>query len=377
MLLTVNPQLAPLIRLHHGVIKRSEATEVVPSWVFDHAVRVGHLVRLFPRAFVRPADRDQPSVRHRAALRYAGPGAALSHTSALAVWGFPVADPLLHLTTDVTRRLRGAPGLVVHRRPARRLGPPTVLIREGLPVLSLEWSIVDSWPLLTGHGQRAPAIRAVAARMTTPDRLRSVLDGATRLAGRADLARLLDLLAAGCHSELEIWGYEQIFRTPGMPKFARQVPVRLGSRTVYLDMFAEAERVNIELDGAAWHSSPSDRERDLRRDSALAALGILVVRFSHRRLTRDPDEVRRDVLKILAHPPSRLTTSPRPPASTLDPAHETRRRVSWGGSTDGGWQRGPGSAGPGSAGARQRGGQTALRGWRGAWVSRCGRGRRG
>ncbi|MCG5444160.1 hypothetical protein NIE79_002305 [Micromonospora sp. NIE79] len=38
-----------------------------------------------------------------------------------------------------------------------------------------------------------------------------------------------------------------------MPRFTRQALVRVGARTIYLDMFAEAERVNIELDGATSH----------------------------------------------------------------------------------------------------------------------------
>jgi very-short-patch-repair endonuclease len=60
------------------------------------------------------------------------------------------------------------------------------------------------------------------------------------------------------------------------------------------------ERVDFELDGTIAHAAPSDRERDLRRDAELAALGILVVRFTYQRLTREPATVRREVLAILA-----------------------------------------------------------------------------
>lgn len=69
---------------------------------------------------------------------------------------------------------------------------------------------------------------------------------------------------------------------------------------LYLDMLAERERVNIELDGATAHGSPGQREIDLRRDALLASSGILVVRFAHRRLVREVDEVRRETLAILA-----------------------------------------------------------------------------
>ncbi|MFG1882619.1 DUF559 domain-containing protein [Micromonospora sp. NPDC049102] len=85
-----------------------------------------------------------------------------------------------------------------------------------------------------------------------------------------------------------------------MPVFRRQVPMRLGRRTVYLDMFAERERVNIELDGSTTHDYPRQREVDLRRDALLATAGILVVRFAHRRLVHEVDDVRRETLAILA-----------------------------------------------------------------------------
>jgi very-short-patch-repair endonuclease len=89
-----------------------------------------------------------------------------------------------------------------------------------------------------------------------------------------------------------------------MPTFRRQVPIRLGRRTIYLDMLAERERVNIELDGATTHGDPRQREIDLRRDALLATVGILVVRFAHRRLVHEADEVRRETL--------RMTTDHRP-----------------------------------------------------------------
>jgi very-short-patch-repair endonuclease len=57
---------------------------------------------------------------------------------------------------------------------------------------------------------------------------------------------------------------------------------------------------NFELDGAKWHGSPRSRERDLRRDAALAARGYRVVRLTHERLTRQPAEVRAEILAILA-----------------------------------------------------------------------------
>ncbi|WP_229401740.1 DUF559 domain-containing protein [Micromonospora okii] len=70
---------------------------------------------------------------------------------------------------------------------------------------------------------------------------------------------------------------------------------------MYLDAYAERERVDFELDGATAHGDPWQREVDLRRDALLATRGILVVRFAHRRLVREPERVREEALAILAN----------------------------------------------------------------------------
>ncbi|MGC5321156.1 DUF559 domain-containing protein [Micromonospora arida] len=143
-------------------------------------------------------------------------------------------------------------------------------------------------------------IRAVNDRLTTPERLSAALERAPKLTDRATFRTLLTRLADGCRSPLEIWGHDHVFTGPGMPAFRRQVPIRVGRRTMYLDMFAERERVNIELDGATTHGDLRQREIDLRRDALLAAIGILVVRFAHRRLVHEVDVVRRETFAILA-----------------------------------------------------------------------------
>jgi very-short-patch-repair endonuclease len=198
-----------------------------------------------------------------------------------------------------TERPATGAGLVVHRHEGFALGVEPVRYREGLPVTPLELALVDSWPLLAGERRREPVIRAVTGRRTTAKRVRKALDARPRLVDRQSLARLLFLLEVGCHSPLEIWGYEHVFCGPDMPEFRRQVPVRLDGRLVYLDVFAEEEKVNFELDGRDGHVTRADRERDLRRDAALAAHGILVVRFTHYRLTHEPEAVRREILAIL------------------------------------------------------------------------------
>ncbi len=139
-------------------------------------------------------------------------------------------------------------------------------------------------------------IFAVQGRRTTAARIAAEVGQAPKLPGRAELAALLHLLELGCHSELEIWGHRHVFNHSSLPHARRQRPVELGIRTVYLDLAYEEEMVAVELDGSAYHG---DRDRDQRRDLALAAQGWLTLRFSHRRLHTEVESVRQELRATL------------------------------------------------------------------------------
>ncbi|MFF5217015.1 DUF559 domain-containing protein [Micromonospora sp. NPDC000442] len=310
----MNGVLRELVARGDGLVTRTTVEQVVPRWILQQACGAGELVRVLPGVFVathlldhRPQQplalhRLDPSVARRAVCAWARGRAAFSHLTALDLWGLrrqAQGEPL-HLSTTIDSGLRGQPGARVHRRRDFTVEPPQVLVRQGRPVTHVERALVDSWRMLSPAEQRAPIIKAVNNRLTTPKRLVSALRGASKLPDRGALRTLLTRLAEGCRSPLEIWGHEHVFVGPEMPTFQRQVRVTLGRRTMYLDLFAEREQVNIELDGATTHGDPRQREIDLRRDALLATVGILVVRFAHRRLIHEPDVVRRETLAILA-----------------------------------------------------------------------------
>jgi very-short-patch-repair endonuclease len=276
----------------------------LPRWLVDDARRAGGLVRPLPGVFIDAARAADPEARRRAALAYSR--GALSFTTALAVWGLIEEGPgaPIHVTVPRSSVVRSRAWMVVHRSP---WADADTVPRRGLRVTRVERALVDSWSMLPLARRRDPVIRAVNERFTTAPRIEEAIADAPRLKGRAELRRLVGLLAAGCRSELEIWAHDRVFTGSGMPRFSRQVPITLGTRTVYLDVFAESERVNFELDGSTTHGDPHQREIDLRRDAALATRGILVVRFTHRRLVAEPESVRSEILAILRsrRPPSR------------------------------------------------------------------------
>jgi hypothetical protein len=164
---------------------------------------------------------------------------------------------------DPTKSARGVAGVLLHRSPGVDAERRRV---DSMSVTTVERSVVDTWARpapLRRPDVRAAAITAVRRRMCAARDLRFELDRQPRLAGRAELARLVDLLAAGCQSELEIWGCLQVLRAPGMPPFVQQRRVAVGGEVFLLDAAYDEVKLAVEMDGAAWHGSKARRERDI------------------------------------------------------------------------------------------------------------------
>jgi very-short-patch-repair endonuclease len=223
--------------------------------------------------------------------------AVASHVTALALWGL-VEHPNgpVHVTVDLTKSGRGPAGVVVHRSAGIFDERHRV---DRLAVTSVERSIVDSWGRpapLRRSDVRAAALTAVRTRQCSIRELDVELSRRQRLPGRAELARLVGLLADGCQSELEIWGCLNVLRAPGMPPFVQQRRVEVAGERFILDAAYDDVLLAVEMDGAAWHGSRQQRERDIRRDALIATIGWQTLRFSFGRMTGAPDACRRDVL---------------------------------------------------------------------------------
>jgi hypothetical protein len=258
----------------------------------------GRLVRLHPGWVTTPAFAEDWTVRAYAATGYAG--GPLSHMSALAVHG--VVDnrvTRLNVTVTCDRKLRTSRWLRVHRTRIR----PIVVRAGGLPATTPARSLLDTW----GDAHRARAMRGFASvareaclratreGVVTPAELMAELGLRPELPGRASLVELVGLIEGGCQSELEIFGVRNVLAVPGLPPCRQQHRLVLPNGTVFLDAAWPEVKLAVELDGAAFHGSAEARERDLRRDAALAALGWVVLRFSYRQLTRHPERCRAQI----------------------------------------------------------------------------------
>jgi hypothetical protein len=290
----------------HGAVHRDQVTLASSSTSVARWLAEGDLVLLHPGVVGLPTRAREWDVRARAATLWTrGP---LSHASALVHLGLLPRDTApAHVTVPADRWPRGAAGVVAHRTTL----PMEVADHGGLPVLGLARSLVDawSWASSTRLNPRAAAdLAAVRAVVVAAVRDGHLLVAQVRAesaaqrihAGRVALGKLLDLVEQGCQSELEIFGVLHVLGHPSLPKCTQQHRVTLlDGRRVRLDAAWLGLRVAVEMDGHRFHSSRADRERDMRRDTGLAALGWIVLRFSYRRLTTDPDGCRREIAAVL------------------------------------------------------------------------------
>jgi very-short-patch-repair endonuclease len=263
--------------------------KTVARWVTS-----GRLQRLHPGIYALPAAARDWRSRLEAAVH--ATGGVVSHRSALGLWDLMPSGMPIHLTVELTRSGRGSAGIVLHRTRELR---DTMRRVDGLPVTCVERAVVDSWGSPAGLSRaelRAAAIGAVRRRLCLPRQLYDEAGRRPCLRNRAALLQLVGLLADGCQSELEIWGCLNVLRGPGMPPFVQQRRIAVAGQTFVLDAAYDEVKLAVEMDGAAWHGSRQQRERDIRRDALLASVGWQTLRFGYGRLTSTPDGCRRDVL---------------------------------------------------------------------------------
>ena len=263
--------------------------KTVAAWV-----RTRRLVRLQVGVYALPQlATDFPT---RVAASTGALGGLASHRTALALWGLVPRDSgPVHVLVDEKRSARGPSGVVVHRTTDLDDVRRRVL---GLPVTSVDRAIVDSWGRpsgLTRSAVRGAAITAIRERLCSAADLSYELARRPKLPGRAALSGLVQLLHDGCRSELEIWGCLEVLRGPGMPAFTLQRRVEVGGRVFFLDAACDEVKLAVEMDGAAYHGSSQQRQRDIGRDSLLATVGWQTLRFGYRRMTTQPDACRRDI----------------------------------------------------------------------------------
>lgn len=251
---------------------------------------------VYPRTYATFSGPLPSRSRLRAAVLYAGRGAALSHETAGAKYGLNRQPDAIHVTVHYERDADDQPGLVVHR--SRTLLPHDVVEADGLAWTTIERTVLD---LLPGQRSATAALGligdAIRTRRTSADRLRRALDEMPATKWRRIVLDALPDVAAGAQSPLELRD-AKLRRRHGLPAGQRQVR-RVGSGVEFLDVLITEFGVHIELDGRLGNDRTTERWRDMRRDNRSELAGLRHLRYGWGDIVDRPCEVAIEQASVL------------------------------------------------------------------------------
>jgi len=226
-----------------------------------------------------------------------GDFAALARISAAAWWDLPGfgLDPI-----EVIRRRDATERGMSQVHESRILAPHHIVERNGIPVTSPSRTIFDLAAVChPGRVERA-LDTFWARRLVTYESLEMVVDELGRR-GRTGTT-LMRRLLADRHDEYRApeSGLEARFvalvEEAGDEPFERQVVLGDDDGPIgRVDFVDRCRRLVVETDSLRFHSSPSDRANDERRDARLRAIGYQVQRVGEVELVSRP----RDVLETV------------------------------------------------------------------------------
>jgi very-short-patch-repair endonuclease len=234
-----------------------------------------------------------PLAREMAAVLACGIGAALSHHWAAAVWELrPPARGAIDVT--VAGRNPGLHrGIRIHR--VRRLDPLDVRRYRAIAVTAPARTLLDLGEVVPRHHLERAIAEGLRRRLIETDQLLDLLGRSPGRRGGAALRELLNHDPAFTRSEAEV-RLLALLRAAGIPP--TDVNVRLGRHEV--DFLWREQRLVVEFDGYAYHSTRAAFERDRGRDADLQAAGYRVMRVTWRQLIETPEAVVARIAQALA-----------------------------------------------------------------------------
>jgi very-short-patch-repair endonuclease len=276
--------IAELAAKQRGVITRAQLLELgLTRTTIDNWVKHSRLHPLYRGIFLLGHPRPIAGAPQLAAVLACGRGAVLSHLSAAGLWRLL---PGREGDVDVTvpgRNPGRRRGIRVHRvnaldrRDVRKLG--------GIPITSPARTIFDVAAVVRRRELEQALAEAYARRLARRSDFVSLLARRSSRPGTRALRALLDDGApALTRSEAED-RLLALIRAGELPQ--PESNIRIGRHEV--DFLWREQRLVVEVDGFAFHSSRSAFERDRRRDAELGTLGFRVMRVTWRQIVNEPE----------------------------------------------------------------------------------------
>ncbi len=285
----IDERILRIAKWQRGLVTRRQllAAGVTPAAI-DRRIANGKLERVHRGVYALPQTAAIPLAVETAALLACGQGAALSHHSAMTLWGLRpgVARPV-HIMLMGDRGGASPEGVIVHR--SRTLTPADIQAHGQLPVTSPARTLLDvSAGLSDGDVERLLDEGLFARQLLTLSQVNGMLARAGGHPGRARLARAAANYTRSTRTESPPEeALLTLIRHGGLPEPHTQFSV-LGYR---LDFYWPELRLAVEVDAYGTHGSRTRFEADRRRDARLLAeRGIVVVRLTKRMVELRPFE---------------------------------------------------------------------------------------
>jgi hypothetical protein len=291
--------LAALLRNQDKVLSRAEALGTgMTRRQLDRRVRPGGpWQRLLPGVYLTVTGTPTRRQLEIAALRYAGPGSAITGLAALRRSGVRVPDHSV-ITVLVRRGRTRVDQAFVRVRPTTRM-PEYVLVDGPVQFTMVARAIADA-------AREVPSFRDFRALLAdSVQRRRCKIDVLARELADTPrkqsswLRQALAEVADGVRSVAEGDLRDLIIRA-GLPR--PMFNARLFVADEFLgtpDAWWPDAGVAAEVDSREWHLSPEDWERTLARHARMIGYGILVLHFTPHQVRTQPDWVVAEISSAL------------------------------------------------------------------------------
>jgi very-short-patch-repair endonuclease len=251
--------IARIAARQHGVVSLAQLRGAGMSKVAaSRRTETGRLHRIHRGVYAVGHTRLTFEGRCMAAALALGDGAAISHTSAAALWGLlPPREGRIHLTISGDSGRERRPGISVHRSLSLIAGVTTR--RNGIAVTKPARTLRDLHRIAPQPLYRRAVRRALDLRLITDDELRPDAD-----LTRSELERIFLTLCRRHH----------------LPR--PETNARVGPYEV--DFLWRDRGLIVETDGFNHHGSRAAFESDRSRDAFLQSRGYRVLRLTHRQV---------------------------------------------------------------------------------------------
>lgn len=268
----------------HGVVSRAQLLKAgIAAHRIEYRVKIRRLRQIHFGVY-RVGPVAAPREREIAAVLACGETAVVSHRSAAALWELiPAQDATTPVDVSILGSRSERAGVRVHR--VNFLAPNELTRLDDIPITTPARALLELAGCSGGRELERALGRADRRGLVDQESMKDLL---ARHVGRRGSRQLRSLLHAGS---------PRLTRSEAEARFLdliRRARLRMPETNVVVqgyerDCLWRKERLVVEIDGLAFHSSASAFESDRRRDAVLTAAGFRVIRTTWRQLTGEPE----------------------------------------------------------------------------------------